>query len=83
VKIPRDTGGEELAKLLKRYGYQITRQTGSHIRLTTNLKGEHHITIPRHKALKVGTLNSILSDLAKYLEIDKQVLTDELFGKGK
>ena len=83
MKIPRDTGGEELAKLRKRYGYQITRQTGSHIRLTSNLKGEHHITIPRHKALKVGTLNSILSDLAKYLEIDKQVLTDELFGKGK
>ena len=83
MKIPRDVGAEELAKLLKRYGYQITRQTGSHIRLTTTLKGAHHITIPRHKALKVGTLNSILSDLAKYLEIDKQVLTDELSGKGK
>ena len=82
MKIPRDVGAEELAKLLKRYGYQITWQTGSHMRLTTNLKGEHRITIPRHKALKVGTLNSILSDLAKYLEVDKQVLTDELFGKG-
>ena len=56
MKIPRDVGGEELAELLKKYGYQITRQTGSHIRLTTNLKGEHHITIPRHKPLKVVTL---------------------------
>ncbi len=38
--------GSELAKLLKKYGYEITRQTGSHIRLTTSVKGEHHITIP-------------------------------------
>ena len=83
MKIPRDLGGEELAKLFKRYDYEITRQTGSHIRLTTNLKGEHHITIPRHKALKVGTLNSILSDIATYLELDKQILINELFGKRK
>ena len=83
MRIPRNVGGEELAKLLKKYGYQITRQTGSHIRLTTNLKGEHHITIPRHKSLKVGTLSSILTDLAGYLEIDKQSLTDKLFGKGE
>ena len=83
MKIPRDIGGEELAKLLKKYGYQITRQTGSHIRLTTNLKGAHHITIPRHKPLKVGTLNSILSEIAKYLELDKQMLIKELFSKGK
>jgi len=83
VKIPRDIGGEELAKLLNKYGYQIARQTGSHVRLTTSLKGEHHITIPRHKYLKAGTLNSILSDIAKYLKVDKQVLINELFSKGK
>lgn len=42
MKLPRDIGGEELAKLLSRYGYEITRQTGNHFRLTTTLKGEHH-----------------------------------------
>ena len=47
------------------------------------MKGEHHITIPRHKPVKVGTLNSIISDMAKYLDIEKQVLVDELFGKRK
>ena len=83
MKIPRDLGGEELTKLLKKYGYEITRQTGSHIRLTTNLKGEHHVTIPRHKPLKVGTLDNIASNVAKYLEVDKQILINELFGKGK
>lgn len=45
MKLPRDIGGEELAKLLKKYGYQTTRQTGSHLRLTTGIKEEHHITI--------------------------------------
>jgi len=79
MKIPRDIGGEELAKFLKRYGYQITRQTGSHIRLTATIKGEHHITIPKHRSLKVGTLNNILRDIAGYLEIDKQILITELF----
>lgn len=83
MKIPRDVGGEELAKLLKNYGYQSTRQTGSHIRLTTIVKGEHHITIPRHKPLKVGTLSSILSDVSGHLEIDKQSLIQSLFGKRK
>ena len=48
MRIPRDIGGEELVKILKKYGYQITRQTGSHIRLTTDIKGEHRITIPKH-----------------------------------
>jgi predicted RNA binding protein YcfA (HicA-like mRNA interferase family) len=57
VRLPRDISGEDLARLLKRYGYQTTRQTGSHMRLTSTHRGdEHHITIPRHKSLRVGTL---------------------------
>jgi predicted RNA binding protein YcfA (HicA-like mRNA interferase family) len=43
MKLPRDMGGEELTALLGKYGYKITRQTGSHIRLTSTSKGfEHH-----------------------------------------
>ncbi len=38
MKLPRDISGEELAKLLKKFGYEITRQTGSHIRLTTKFE---------------------------------------------
>lgn len=82
MKLPRDVGGEEFAALLGKYGYRITRQTGSHLRLTSSVKGtEHHLTIPRHRPLRVGTLNSILSDLATYLEKDKQGLVEDLFGK--
>jgi len=80
MKLPRDVGGEELAALLDKYGYGITRQTGSHIRLTSTVKGtEHHITIPKHKPLKVGILSGILSDISSYLEIEKQKLIETLF----
>lgn len=65
MKLPRDLDGEEFAQLLRRYDYAITRQTGSHLRLTTARAGEHHITIPRHNPLRIGTLNSILKDVAK------------------
>jgi predicted RNA binding protein YcfA (HicA-like mRNA interferase family) len=60
MRIPRDISGDELARLLKHYGYEVTRQVGSHMRLTTEREGEHHITIPQHKTLRVGTLNNIL-----------------------
>ena len=81
MKLPRDIGGGELAKLLSKYGYEITRQTGSHVRLKTSLKGEHCITIPKHKPLKIGTLNSIISDLSEHLKIDKQEILKTLFAK--
>jgi len=81
MKLPRDIDGEELAKVLGKYGYRITRQTGSHIRLTSSFKGaEHHVTVPSHKPLKAGTLNVILSHIAVYLEVDKQRLIVNLFG---
>ena len=80
MKLPRDMGGEELAALLGKYGYKITRQTGSHMRLTSTSKGfEHHITIPRYKPLRVGTLSSIVNEIAAYLEIERQKLVEELF----
>jgi predicted RNA binding protein YcfA (HicA-like mRNA interferase family) len=80
MKLRRDVGGEELAGLLGRYGYRVTRQTGSHIRLTSSAKGfEHHITIPEHKPLKVGTLDHIVNEIAAYLQMDRQELVKGLF----
>ena len=80
MKLPRDLSGEDLASLLRRYGYEITRQTGGHLRLTSTFMGsEHHITIPHHKELRVGTLNAILSDVAAYLDIERDELARNLF----
>ena len=80
MKVPRDVGGTDLAKALARYGYRVTRQTGSHLRLTTQLSGEHHITIPSHPALRVGTLGAILTEVAQHLKRDKAELIRELWG---
>lgn len=82
MKLPRDLTGQELAALLRSFGYRITRQTGSHLRLTSNLRGRgHHVTVPAHRSLKVGTLASILSDVARYLEMDRNRLAEELFNR--
>jgi predicted RNA binding protein YcfA (HicA-like mRNA interferase family) len=81
VRLPRDLSGEELAGLLGGYGYEVTRQTGSHMRLTTTRGGEHHVTIPHHKSLRVGTLSAILRDVAEHLGIPRQTLLETLFGK--
>jgi predicted RNA binding protein YcfA (HicA-like mRNA interferase family) len=52
MKTPRDLSGAELAKALRKLGYVITRQTGSHLRITTQEGGEHHEVIPNHSPKK-------------------------------
>ena len=56
MKLPRDVNGSELVRAMRVLGYETVRQSGSHIRLTTEVNGLHHVTIPNHKPLKVGTL---------------------------
>jgi predicted RNA binding protein YcfA (HicA-like mRNA interferase family) len=78
-KIPRDLSGRALIKKLENLGYLQTRQVGSHIRLTTEEKGIHHITIPEHDPIKIGTLSNILKDIASHYEITKEELINRLF----
>ena len=80
MKIPRDLNSAKLLSSLNKIGYLVTRQTGSHIRLTyKSPDGEHHVTIPDHNPIKVGTLNNILKDISRYLGISKQELVEKLF----
>ena len=58
----------------------MTRQTGSHLRLTTSEHGQHHVTIPMHDPLKVGTLAAVLGDVAVHFEISREDLQRRLFG---
>jgi hypothetical protein len=52
----------------------------AHLRLTSNQKGkEHHVTIPEHSSLRIGTLSQILTDIAGYLEISREKLLEDLF----
>lgn len=81
MKLPRDLSGAELASLLERFGYEVTRQTGSHLRLTSRLKGGvHHVTVPRHRELRIGTLASILAEVAAYLKRERDEVAQNLFG---
>lgn len=77
--MPRDLSGRDLVKALGKLGYQVSRQTASHIRVTTQRGGEHHVTIPDHDPLKVGTLNSILRDVADHANLSRDELLDLLF----
>jgi predicted RNA binding protein YcfA (HicA-like mRNA interferase family) len=80
VKVPRDLRGSDLIKLLNIFGYAPVRQTGSHIRLRSEYGGkEHLITIPNHNPIKLGTVQSILSDVAQNLKMTKQELIERLF----
>ncbi len=71
MKTPRDLSGEELIKALGKFGYTKVRQTGSHVQLMTKEKGEHHISIPNHSPLRIGTLNKILSLVADHFATTK------------
>ena len=79
MRIPRDLTGKELIKVLGKLGYEVTRQSGSHIRLTTSLNGTHHITIPDHRPIKVGTLSGILADIAMHHQVSREELLALLF----
>lgn len=80
MKLPRDLSGRELARALERLGYTITRQTGSHLRLTTHQQGEHHLTIPDHTSLRVGTLAAVLGEVGRHFQLERAALVRRLFG---
>ncbi|MEO6024054.1 MAG: type II toxin-antitoxin system HicA family toxin [Burkholderiales bacterium] len=65
------------AKQVRLYNY---RQTGSHIRLTTEDHREHHVTIPNHEPLRIETLAAILTEVAQHAELPREELTQRLFG---
>ena len=81
MRLPRDVSGADLAKRLAVFGYSVTRQTGSHIRLTTLSNGEHHVTIPAHSPLRIGTLSSIIADVAAHVGKTKDEAASVLFQK--
>ena len=79
MKLPRDITGTELAKMLVKLGYRITRQSGSHLRLSTVESGGHHITIPAHNPLKIGTLAAILAGIESHHKLTREELLRRLF----
>ncbi|MCH7490625.1 MAG: type II toxin-antitoxin system HicA family toxin [Gemmatimonadetes bacterium] len=52
--------GAELVRRLRRFGYEVDRQTGSHIILRHADPPHRRITVPNHKTIAKGTLRTIL-----------------------
>lgn len=79
MRLPRDVSGSDLVKALKVLGYERVRQDGSHVRLTTQVNGTHHITVPCHKALKTGTLlGGVLKPVAAHHGLTVESLLSKL-----
>ncbi|MBI4283518.1 MAG: type II toxin-antitoxin system HicA family toxin [Chloroflexi bacterium] len=77
MKLPRDISGDDLIKRLGTLGFSVIRQTGSHARLA--IGEEYRITVPRHKSLRVGTLNGIINEVAEQLGVTKGELIKRLW----
>ena len=80
MKLPRNVSSRELIKALGKIGYGVSRQKGSHIRVTCQFPTRHHITVPDHDPIKIGTLSAILSDIASHRNQTKEELINQLFG---
>jgi len=78
MKLPRNVSGAASVKVLRVLGYEATRQTGSHIRLSTSENGAHHVTIPNHSPIRIGTLAAILDDAADHIGINRQELLSKI-----
>jgi predicted RNA binding protein YcfA (HicA-like mRNA interferase family) len=65
--------GKDVLKALRRLGYYVDHQRGSHIFLH-NLEKNRSVVIPNHKELKKGTLNSILKKVELTIEELKELI---------
>jgi len=55
--------GEDVIRVLRKFGYAVVRQKGSHIRLRNESDPARlPVTVPMHKELAKGTLKNILND---------------------
>ena len=78
MRLPRDVSGSDLQATLRRLGYEAVRQRGSHVRITTQVNGEHHEVIPQHSPVKTKTLLSILKSVAEHHGMSVDELLDIL-----
>ncbi len=53
--------GERLVKALRKEGWEVVRQRGSHVRLKKAGR-RHALVVPLHREIRKGTLGGILRD---------------------
>jgi predicted RNA binding protein YcfA (HicA-like mRNA interferase family) len=65
VRIPRDVNGAEAAKALRRLGFKVKRQSGSHLIMR---KDARTVVVPMHKPIKPGTLAGLIEQAGVTVE---------------
>ncbi len=78
MKLPRDLTGEELLRGLRRIGYVLDRQAGSHMIAKCASPRPHSVTVPNHKPLKIGTLSAILHEIGLQRDLSVEALLAEM-----
>jgi len=68
MRFPRDVSGVDAIAALQRLGFRVVRLAGSHVRMA---KSERLVTVPMHRSIALGTLQSILKQSG--LSIDEFV----------
>lgn len=66
--------GRDLCKILKKIGYSIDHQTGSHIILRNENPPYRRLTVPDHKEIAKGTLRSIIRQSGLTVEEFKKLI---------
>lgn len=80
MKLPRDLSGRDFVRLAQCLGYEFVRQESSHIRLVSNFMGHpHRVTVPDHSELSIGTLRSLIREIADYLKTEPAEVMRRLF----
>ena len=47
--------------------------------VTTETNGQHHLAIPNHDSIKIGTLNGIINRVAIHFDLDKKEVFEKIF----
>ena len=61
MKLPTDVSGQELVQVLRRVGFVVNRQRGSHI-ILRRADPYGRVVVPDHKQVRPGTLRQILNE---------------------
>ncbi|MBU2610853.1 MAG: type II toxin-antitoxin system HicA family toxin [Chloroflexi bacterium] len=68
----RVLSGEDVIRILAKFGFSVFAQRGSHVKLRREVHGRAQtLTIPNHVELDRGTLRAILTQACRYIPEDE------------
>lgn len=65
MKLPRDVTGFQAVRALQRLGYELLRQSGSHVILR---RAGRTVVVPMHRPIKPGTLRGLIEQAGLTVE---------------